>query len=304
MHSQRQIRPSAGISALVILLLMSVATHADTRAAKLSLDRQPAPANATASPEATASASTPLILSAPPRESAESGHRIFDPIARYLGQVLKRKVVYKHPSTWGGYQADMQAGNYDIVFDGPHFNGWRVARLGHSVVAKLPGEFVYTAVVRSDDTSTRQLGQLGGRKICAHAPPNLGTLIMYHEFDNPARQPVVVVIDGYRHIYESLLAGKCDAAMLPLKHLEKFEKGQARTRIIYRTGPMPQQAFSAGPRITPADKARISDALLATDVPALIEFRKTYGIGGNLVRSGDTEYLELAKYLRDTWGYY
>jgi ABC-type phosphate/phosphonate transport system substrate-binding protein len=255
-------------------------------------------------PEAPGTASAPLILSAPPRESADSGHRIFDPIAGYLSQVLKRKVVYKHPSTWGGYQADMQSGGYDIVFDGPHFNGWRIAKLGHTVVAKLPGEFVYTAVVRNDDTSTRQLSQLGGRKICAHAPPNLGTLIMYHEFDNPARQPVVIVIDGYKHIYESLLAGKCDAAMLPLKHLEKFEKTRARTRIIYRTGPMPQQAFSAGPRITPADKARIGDALLATNAPALSEFRKTYGISGNLVRSGDANYLDLAKYLRDTWGYY
>lgn len=295
-----RIRTIAGIQALALMLLVSAAAQAEPKTAKLSLDRQPA-ASAVEPPGASA---RPLILSAPPRESAESGQRIFDPIARHLSQVLKRKVVYKYPTTWGGYQADMQAGAYDIVFDGPHFNGWRITKLGHTVVARLPGEFIYTAVVRNDDTRTHQLKELGGRKICAHAPPNLGTLIMFHEFDNPVRQPVVIVIDGYKHIYESLLAGKCDAAMLPLKHLEKFEKGQARTRVIYRTGPMPQQAFSAGPRISPSDKIRIGDALLATDVPALAEFRKTYGISGNLIRSGDADYLELAKYLRDTWGYY
>lgn len=246
----------------------------------------------------------PLILSAPPRDSAAEGHKIFGPIADYLSSVLGRQVVYRHPTTWGGYQADMQAGVYDLVFDGPHFNSWRIDHQKHNVLLRIPGEFVYTAVVRAEHTAITGLKQLAGRKICAHAPPNLGTLIMYDQFDNPSRQPVVIVEEGYEQIYQALLKGKCEAAMLPLGHLLKFEKDQPQTRIVFRSMTMPQQAFSAGPRLTPAEQARIADALQSPAAAvALIDFRKTYGFKGNFIPAGNSEYAGLAKYLKDTWGY-
>jgi len=245
-----------------------------------------------------------LVLSAPPRDSAESGHRIFDPIADYLSQVVGRRVVYRHPTTWGGYQADMQAGAYDIVFDGPHFVSWRIKKLGHNALVKVPGDFTYTAVVRKDDNKVTQLNQLAGRKICAHAPPNLGTLIMYDQFENPARQPVVIVQEGYKQIYNALLKGECEAGMLPLYELSKFEKENPQTRVIFRTGAMPQQAFSAGPRVTPAEQAKIAEALLspAATIP-LTDFRRVYGAGHGLVAASDKDYVGLAQYLRDSWGF-
>jgi ABC-type phosphate/phosphonate transport system substrate-binding protein len=246
-----------------------------------------------------------LILSAPPRDTAEQGHRIFDPIADYLSQAIGRRVVYKHPGTWGGYQADMQAGVYDIVFDGPHFVSWRIKKLGHNVLVRIPGDFIYTAVVRKDNMMATELSQLPGHKICAHAPPNLGTLIMYDQFSNPARQPVVIVQEGYRQIYNAVLKGECEVGMLPLYELTKFEKEKAspQTRIIFQTNAMPQQAFSAGPRVTPAEQAKITKALLEPQAPALADFRRVYGSGHGLVAATDKDYVGLAQYLRDQWGF-
>lgn len=257
----------------------------------------------TAAPVSLASRNT-LVMSAPPRDSEESGHRIFDPIAEYLSRVIGRRVVYKHPTTWGGYQADMQAGAYDIVFDGPHFVSWRIKNTGHNALVRIPGDFIYTAVVRKDDAKVTRLKELAGHKICAHAPPNLGTLIMFNEFDNPSRQPVVIVEKGYKQIYEALLKGDCEAAMLPLYELAKYEKDNPQTRVIFRTGAMPQQAFSAGPRVTPAEQAKITEALLApaAAIP-LTDFRHTYGSGHGLVAASDKEYAGLALYLRDQWGF-
>ncbi len=250
-------------------------------------------------------AEEPLVLAAPPRDTAEEGQRRFGPVAEYLSKVLGRRVVYKHPTTWGGYQADMQRGAYDIVFDGPHFNGWRVEKLQHNVLVKLPGDFVYTAVVRKDNAAFAQLKQLAGRRICAHAPPNLGTMIMYREFDNPARQPVVIETDGYDKIYQALLDGKCDAAMLPLKHVQKKDRNGERVRIVFQSRPLPQQAVSAGPRLSAAEQAKLAEALLAPEAAApLARVRETYGLGKGFVAAKSDEYTGLGEYLRDVWGYY
>jgi len=248
---------------------------------------------------------TSLVLSAPPRDSEDGGHKRFDPVAEYLAKVLGRKVVYKHPATWGGYQADMQRGVYDLVFDGPHFVGWRIEKIGHHVLVKFPGEFIYTAVVRKEDARYTGMQTLVGRRFCAHPPPNLGTLIMYNEFENPARQPFVIVVDGYKEIYDSLIKKKCDAAMLPLQHAQKFDPKSEYTRIIFQNTPLSQQAFTAGPRISAKERAKIVEALQApaSDVP-LARVREDYGLGKNFIPAEDQEYAGLGKYLRGVEGFY
>lgn len=246
-----------------------------------------------------------LVLSAPPRETAEEGARRFGPVAAYLSEVLGRRVVYRHPGTWGAYQAEMLKGAYDLVFDAPHFNGWRIERLGHNVLVKVPGEYTYAVFVRKDNTRVHAISQLAGRKVCAHAPPHLGTLVMWRQFDNPSRQPTIIVTDGYRNVYEALLEGKCEAAVLSMKHLDKWDPDGARTRVIYKNRALPQQALSAGPRLTAAEQARVAAALLAPAGQGPLQvLRESYGFGSGFVAARNEEYAGLGEYLRNEWGYY
>ncbi len=246
-----------------------------------------------------------LVFTAPPRDSEAEGMARFAPVAEYLSAVLGRKVVYRHPGSWGAYQGGMQKGQYDLVFDGPHFNGWRVEKLKHNVLVKMQGDFTYVAFVKKDNTIVTGIQQLAGQRVCAHSTPNLGTLLLLSEFDNPLRQPVVVITDGYDHIYDALLTGKCTAAMLPLKHLWKFDKDGVRTRVIYVNKPLPQQAISAGPRLTPEEQAKIKAALLAPEAAApTAKLREAYGVGEGFLPATNQEYLGLGKYLRSEWGYY
>jgi len=297
-------RVRQGLASFWVALIMvpagmhPVAASADTQMVKYN----PHPATGT-SPALLAHGNA-LVLSAPPRDSAEQGQQIFGPIAEYLSRVLGRPVVYRYSATWGGYQADMQRGAYDIVFDGPHFVSWRIQKAGHNALVKLPGEFVYTAVVRKENTRALQLKDMSGHTVCAHAPPNLGTLVLLNVFDNPLRQPVIVTHDGYQDIYEGLMKGSCEIAMLPLPYLEKIEHGERRTRTIFLTPAMPQQAFSAGPNVNAVEQQKIVSALLSpAAVPALVNFRKVYGTGRNLVPANNNEYANLAVYLRDQWGF-
>ena len=250
-------------------------------------------------------AKSTLVLSAPPRESLEDGVKRFGPMADYLSQVLGRRVTYKHPGTWGGYQTDLQRDAYDLVFDGPHFVGWRVEKYHHNVVVRLPGEFLYVGFVRKDNTRIQNIEQLAGQSVCVHAPPNLGTLMLLSEFDNPARQPSIVLTKGYENIFNGVLEGKCAAGMLPKKHLEKHDKDGAQTRIFYTHRPAPQQALTAGPRLTGGDRIKIAAALTSSEAEAtLTGFRETYALSGWFVAAENKDYAGLGSYLKPVQGFY
>jgi len=249
--------------------------------------------------------SSEYVFSAAPRESAEEGKRIYGPVAEYLSQATGKKIVYQHPGTWGAYQGAMQHGSYDLVFDGAHFNGWRVAKIQHNMLVKIPGEQVFVTLVKSENTRIHDLRQLAGYSVCAHAPPNLGTLTLLEQFTNPARQPIIVSTDGWKNIYEGMLAGKCVAAVVPLAKLEQFEKNGAKSRVIYRAKTLPDNAFSAGPRLNAEDQARLIKALLS---PAALgptqAMRQKYAADKTFAQTSNEEYASLGEYLRNEWGYY
>lgn len=254
-------------------------------------------------------ASTPdenaLVLSAPPRDDVAQGMQRFGPMADYLSQALGRKVIYRHPGTWGGYQSDLQRDAYDLVFDGPHFVSWRIEKQNHHALVKLPGDFLYVGFVRKNNTEIQDMDQLAGQAVCGHAPPNLGTLMLLSAFDNPSRQPKVVITEGYANIYEGVMAGKCVAGMLPKKHLSKHDVNGEYMRVIYSHRPYPEQALTTGPRVTAKQREMIVNALTAPGAETMLPaFRDAYALGGWFVPANDTEYAGLGIYLKTVPGFY
>lgn len=245
-----------------------------------------------------------LVFSAPPRESAAEGNATYGPVAEYLSQALGKPVVYKHSDNWLTYQTEMQKGSYDIVFDGPHFTGWRINKMQHTPLVKFPGEHLFVVVVKKDDARVTDIKQLSGRPVCGMASPNLGTLTLLNQFDNPARQPVVMNTSGWDNIYKGLVSGRCAGAVLPLSNLQKYDKAGAYTRVVYRGSAMPNQAFSAGPRVSPQDQIKIKQALLSKQADnATAQVRQVYAMDHALVPATREEYVALGGMLKDIWGY-
>ena len=246
-----------------------------------------------------------LVLSAAPREESAEAEAIYGPVAEYLSTALGKKVVFKHAGNWGVYQGLMQKGAYDIVFDGPHFNSWRVDRAQHNVLVKVPGDHVFVVLVRKDNDKIRELKQLAGRSLCAHAPPNLGTLTALNEFENPARQPIIINTDGWKEIYQGLLANKCVAAVMPLKALEKFEKDTGhQTKIVFRGATLPDNAVSAGPRLSTQDQEKLTRALLSPEgEKATAKLRAKYASNKPFSAANNKEFAGLGTYLKNEWGY-
>lgn len=205
-----------------------------------------------------------LILTAPPRESAEAGQKIYGPIAAHLTKILGNKVVYEHPANWIAYQRDMRNDKYDIVFDGPHFVSWRIAHLGHQVLVKLPGHLQFVLLTDKDNKKYNKADDLIGRNICGISPPNLSTLSVLDYYRNPVRQPVIKGIKGgMGKVFKSFKSGKCDAAVLRTAFYKKklTKEQRAGMKQLFLSQKMPNQAISVSQRISPQAKRKIAESL-------------------------------------------
>jgi len=207
-----------------------------------------------------------LILSAPPRESAEAGKELYAPLAALLSEVLGRPVRYAHPDNWFQYQQRMRKGDLDIVFDGPHFVAWRIAHLDHHVLVKLPGKLQFHLLTRAGNAHIEGPDDLVGLAICGISPPNLSTLSILAYYDNPVRQPRIKGIRGGmgKVLQAGLHDAKCDAFVLRTGFYEKKVKPEhkAQMRILYTSPAMPNQALTvAGHRISAAERETLREWL-------------------------------------------
>ena len=244
-----------------------------------------------------------LILTSPPRESEQKAREIFQPIAEYLTQVLKRPVVFKYSDNWLTYQSEMQKDLYDIVFDGPHFNSYRAAKHQHTPLVKLPGKFIFVIIAKKDNKKINKIEDINGRLLCAPAPPNLGALIALAQFNNPARQPILVDTKGFPQTYEGLMKGRCAAAAMQTKVFEKLDKDKNAAKILFESKGLPNQAISASPRIDAAERTRLVEMLLSeSGKRATAKLREEYN-GQDFVPANVQEYLGHSDLLKDVWGF-
>lgn len=259
----------------------------------------------TAFAEAANNSKGVLVFSAPPRETPAVGNKRYQPIANYLSKAIGRKVVYKHPKTWGAYRTEMLQGSYDIVFDGPHFNSYRAERMQHNILAKIPMEHQFVIIVKRDNTKIKSVSQMAGRTFCAHAPPNLGTLSLLNHFQNPSRQPALLNTKGWKNIYRGVVSGRCEGGILPIANLIKYDSSLKQVKIIHKNEAIPNQAFSAGPRLSKKEQKRIAIALVSDSATAATsELRSAYRVGKSFVPTNNGEYLGISEFLKNEWGYF
>jgi len=256
------------------------------------------------SPAAVSAAGKIYVFSAPPRGTEGQEREVYEPIARYLSKATGEHIVYKYPDNWLNYQNQMQQGKYDLVFDGPHFIGWRIDKVGHQPLAKLPGYLAFVVMAKNDDM---KLDGLAGHRVCGLAPPNLATLTMYKQFPNPMRQPQVKEVKSFAMAYRDVMDQKCDAAVMRDKMYQKLTaKAETKGKVIWSSKSISNQGFSAGPRFSAQAKQKITTALLSADAqePMAKFFDRFSKNNKKLVNATAEEYAGLGSLLKDVWGFH
>ncbi len=205
-----------------------------------------------------------LIFGVPPADTQLNGQDIYRPLVDYLARTLGQNITYEVAPNWLSYQRDIREGRFDLAFDGPHLVGWRVMHGDHTPLVRLPSPLRYHVLVRASDNATTSLDSLVGQRVCALAPPDLSALMLYDFYLNPTRQPSLESVAGdFDQVYEAFAQGRCVAMILPEAFVDNRLPGgaQGELRILATTPELPNQALTAGPRLSPQDKDRAARAL-------------------------------------------
>jgi ABC-type phosphate/phosphonate transport system substrate-binding protein len=242
------------------------------------------------------------VFAFPPREGEARATEVYGPIADYLGKVTGKRFVLKYTDNWLSYQSAMQRDQFDLVFDGPQFIGWRMAKFQHAPLVKLEGEMVFAVVIKKNNDRVKQIKDLNGRKVCGLSPPNLATLTLFDQFDNPVRQPVLMRAQSFREAFDDVIAGRCEAVVMQAAMVGKFDRAN-ETQMLFKSKPVPQQGFTASPRMPRQMQNKIREALLSPGGrQATARMRAEYN-NKELVPADRVEYRGMGGLLRDVWGF-
>lgn len=249
-------------------------------------------------------AQSPLIFGTAPTSSPEETKKAYAKMISYLSETIGRPVELQPAANYQDYQLNMRKGVYDLAFDGPPFVAWRMERMKHVPLVRLPAE-IKIIVIKRDDSKYNTLEELATHNVntCVVPPPNTLTLIFLGYFPHPARQPNLLPIEGFKNIENCIRSGKGEVAVFRDVYWQKMD--QTGLKVVYEPGiGYPERTISAGPNVSPELRAKIIDALIseqgaAASKDVLSRFRRD-----KFVRAESQDFEGQSEMLRPVWGFH
>jgi ABC-type phosphate/phosphonate transport system substrate-binding protein len=244
-----------------------------------------------------------IIFAAPPTQSPEQTLTNYKPLVDYLSEVTGRKIVVQPAKNYFEYTRKMRAGDYDIVFDGPHFINYRIHKMNYVVLAKMPGELHFVVVVKKD-SGINSLRDLDLKRVCAPSAPNLATLTFLSLYSNPLRDPEILPVQSLKQGVQCVRDGQAPAAVMRDKFWEKL-KNKSGLKVIYTTRrKIPAPGLTIKKQFDPALRKRIVQALISKGAREHVQKAFSTIGGGTLIAADQREYEGLDKLLNIVWGFH
>ena len=252
-----------------------------------------------------------LIFTAPPR-NRKKDDETYRPIVEFLAQTLNRKIEYRVPTGWGDYNKAMINDSADIVFDGPHFNAWRMNNLGHKIIVRLPEQQVWKIIVAAEN-NYKSIDELAGRKVCLQGATNFGKLNFMSYFPNVMRLPEVKEITSRQEGYNSVIKGACTATIVTEAELDKYNLHYGKenlttkppVRVLHTLKPTPNQAFSVSAKLPKELQIKIQQALLSEEgQQAMAVLRNRYARKEMLIAAKEADYKAISEILNESYPFY
>lgn len=246
----------------------------------------------------------PLVFGTAPTSSAADTEAAYAGMIDYLSRSTGKKFVLQTAANYMEYQVKMRNGTYDLVFDGPPFVAWRIDRLEHVPLVRLPADIKMIVIAR-DDSKYSKIEELATHHVatCVVPSPNTLTLIFLSYFPHPARQPHLLPIEGFKNIEQCVRSGKGEIAVLRDTYWKKMD--QTGMRVLFEPGVgYPERTITAGPKVSAEVREKIIEALTseggtAASKQVLSRFQRD-----KFVKASAADYKGLEEMLRPVWGFY
>lgn len=243
------------------------------------------------------------LIGSSPSLGKQASETLFPPLAELLSAATGSSFSYRYSGNWPVYIKSLRDSAFALMFDEPHLVSWRVEHTGHIPLVKLEGPLDFVIVTLDDDDEIIQLRDLAGRTVCADAPPALDALVLFAQFHNPSRQPVLHRVRDPLSAYRRLLNSGCRGAVLPSRLYERQSRNNNRTRVLFLSRPFPNWAVSADPRLPASTRERIRQALLdPKNVTVTRPLAEAVAGSRGLQPTAQSDYRGHAGLLEDFWG--
>ena len=245
-----------------------------------------------------------IVFSTAPTHSTEVTMKLYTPLVSFLTRVTGKKVVIEPASNFIEYSVRMRQGDYDMLFDGPHLVGWRMAELGHIPIARLPGTIKIVVVAREDSTvATMQDLETGRNKVCAFASPNMLTMAFLSYYPHPARQPTLLRAQGFKELEQCMRSERGDVAVLRDKLWNKMDQTGLKLVAAPERG-YPERTFTISDKLDKDLRRRIAEAVMSEEGQkalqgVLKQFKKN-----ELIKANPDDYVGLGSLLNMVWGFH
>ncbi len=248
-----------------------------------------------------------IVFSTAPTHSKEETVKLYTPLMRYLSEVTGKKFVLKPAANFVEYSVRMRLGKYDMLFDGPHLTGWRMANLEHTPIVRFPGTIRIVVAAKKNSKLISMDDLEGGyARVCAFASPNMLTMAFLSHYPNPVRQPSLIRTQGFQHLMSCLKSDRGQAAVLRDKLWGKIsDDDKAEMKLIGQPERgYPERTFSVSSNIGEPLRKQIAEAMLSEEgqqvsQALLARFKKK-----NFIPARPEEYKGLDQLLRPVWGFH
>ncbi len=246
----------------------------------------------------------PLIFGTAPTSSPEETKKSYAQMIAYLSTTIGYPVRLQTATNYQEYQVNMRSGVYDLAFDGPPFVSWRMEKMNHVPLVKLPAE-IRIIVIKRDDSKFNTLEELGTHSVntCVVPSPNTLTLIFLNYFPHPARQPNLLPIKGFKNIENCLRSGKGEIAVFRNMYWKKMDK--TGLKVMFEPGiGYPERTISAGPKVNEEMREKIVKALTSEEGATASKEVLSRFQRDKFVKANAEDFIGQAEMLRPVWGFY
>ncbi len=245
----------------------------------------------------------PYLLVAAPRETVARGQRDYGPIAAFLTKVLHHPVVYKHPNGWLTYELWIWKDYGDIYFDGPQFGAWRLHHLHQTLGPRIPQPQDWRLYTWKGSPVKNLADAATGAMLCAPPVPNFATLWVTSLFPNPARQPYIHNMHGWKRIFKAVASHQCMLGVGPRLSVHYLDPNDRKVTILKRSPHYPNQAVTISRKLPKSAREAIVRALLSPEgEKAMMRLRKRFAHGRRLVAGHASQYRNVDQSLDAQWG--